>query len=335
MAQPLFPNTDHAAQSDQPSIVTVVICTYNRCQYLTETLMAVCALQTPAFGFEVLVIDNASTDATHATVADIQSRVTVRIAYVYEPRLGLSVARNCAIDRVTTPYLAFLDDDSPPDPAWLTCLLEPFTSVAPSPAAVGGRVILRWSDQQPTWLPDELLGIYSYLNYGDTLQAVRMVNGCNVAFPTALLRQYHYDPRVGLVGKHQLPGEDKDILQRMRADQRSVYFQPSAVVTHIIGRYRENPQYVWQRSQGLGREQALLAVMRRWPGRLGILKLMLREGWNQRRWWKRLAVGVLTGKLWRSSQERTWACSVLNRFGGFQQQMASFFFGGAASLSSH
>ncbi|MBX3085772.1 MAG: glycosyltransferase family 2 protein [Anaerolineae bacterium] len=328
MAQPLSPNID------VPATVTVVICTHNRCEYLTETLDALNAQHCPDFSFTVLVVDNGSTDDTRQRVTDFQTRLRVPLDYVYEARLGLSIARNVAIDRVTTPYIAFLDDDSPPSPRWLVHLLAPFTSLEPRPGAVGGRVLLRWSDQQPAWLPDELLGVYSQLDYGETPQIVRMVNGCNVAFPTEVLRHYRFDTRLGVVGKGQLPGEDAEILQRMRADKLSVYYQPAALVTHIVGRYRENPDYIWQRCHGIGRQQALLAVLPRWPGRRGIMRLMLQDCWFRRHWWKRLLVGTLSGKLLRDVQERTWARSALIRFYEFQRQMAVFFLGGSASLPS-
>jgi glycosyltransferase involved in cell wall biosynthesis len=309
----------------------VVICTHNRCTHLAETLTALTELHTPGFGFEVLVIDNGSTDDTQTVVTSFQPRLKARLDYVFEARLGLSIARNVAIDHVTTPYVAFLDDDSPPSSSWLVNLLEPFFSIVPRPAAVGGRVLLRWSAQQPAWMPDELLGLYSHLDYGDKLQPVRMVNGCKVAFPTDLLRYYRYDPRLGLVGKRQILGEDADILRRMRADKHEVYFQPSAVVTHIVGQYRENRQYLWRRSRGAGQQQAFLSVIYQWPGRGGILRLMWQDAWFRRNWWKRLAIGF-TGKLWRSPTERTWACASLIRFFEFQRQMALFALKGASAI---
>ncbi len=314
-----------------PKTATVVICTHNRSAFLPETLQALTNQQTPGFTFDILIVDNASTDQTREVAATFQNG-RGPVHYLYEPVLGLSHARNQAIDHVTTPFIVFLDDDAIPAPDWLRILLGTFDTIQPTPGAVGGRVTLRWTAEQPAWMPDDLLGVYSLLNYGDEVQPVRAVNGCNVAFPTEVVRRYGFDTRLGVVGKNQIPGEDADVLNRMRRDNLAVYYQPDAVVCHVVGQYRENRQYLFKRSRGLGRAQALLSVMNAWPGRFAVVKMMLRDTWNRRHWWKRIFLGAISGKLLSSPRERTWTRSVLIRWSAFEVQMARFAIKGASAI---
>lgn len=327
MAVQPSPNTEAAPAS----AVTIAICTSNRCDILAETLAALLAHEAPGIIFDVLVVDNASTDATREVVDRFRGGAAA-LRYVWELTPGISHARNRALEHVSAPYVVFVDDDIIPAQGWLNAMLRTFHEVDPRPAAVGGPVHLRWTNGQPDWLPDELLGIYSYIDYGPRVQPVRAVHGCNMAFPTALARQYGFDAQFGLSGSAQVPGEDTDMLIRMQRDGLPVYFQPGALVWHIVGAYRENRAYVMRRSRGVGRQQALLSVKHEWSGRRGVLALMARDAWNRRHWWKRITVSLLSGKLLRSARERTWTRHALVRFSAFQRAMLGCALKGKAAL---
>jgi glycosyltransferase involved in cell wall biosynthesis len=311
---------------------TVVICTHNRSAVLSETLAALINQQTPDFTFDILVVDNASTDQTHDVVTTFQAG-RVPVHYLYVPVLGVAHARNQAIDHVTAPYIAFLDDDAIPEPDWLCSLLRTFETIQPAPGAVGGRVFLRWTTGQPAWMPDDLLGVYSLLDYGDQVQPVRTVNGCSVAFPSALARHYRFDTRFGVTGQKQISGDDAEILNRMQRDNLVVYYQPAAVVWHVVGQSRENRRYLFARSRGLGRAYALLSVIPHWPGRFAVMQMMVQDTWNRRHWWKRMVLSCVSGKLFSSPRERTWMRSVLIRWCAFQSQMLRFAIKGSAAVS--
>ncbi len=193
---------------------TVAICTHNRCDSLSVTLEALVNQQTPDFTFEVLVVDNASTDRTREVVLGFRN-ARVSVQYIYVQELGVSHARNRAIDSVTTPFLVMLDDDTVPEPYWLHTLLATFDTIQPMPGAVGGRVHLQWTTKQPDWMPDELLGVYSWLDYGNTVRPVKMVFTCNVAFPRSVIERYRFDTRLGVTGSEQVAGEDADLVKRM------------------------------------------------------------------------------------------------------------------------
>ena len=92
--------------------VAVLIATYNRADLLGETLDVLARSQTdPRFPWEVIVIDNNSTDATREVVTSRQAGYPVRLTYLFEARQGRSAALNTGMAATTAPLMLFTDDD--------------------------------------------------------------------------------------------------------------------------------------------------------------------------------------------------------------------------------
>ena len=120
-------------------MISAIICTHNRAQYLGAAIDSLLA-QTLT-NIEVIVIDNASTDATAEVV---QTRLSdARLRYVYEAKLGLSTARNTGAQLAKGDILAYLDDDAEASPQWLASLLEVYEN-NDKIAIAGGKVTLLW-----------------------------------------------------------------------------------------------------------------------------------------------------------------------------------------------
>jgi O-antigen biosynthesis protein len=119
---------------------TVVICTHNRPTELNRCLEAVTQLYYPHF--DVLVVDNAPNDDQARQLA-----MHWGVRYIVEPAVGLSRARNRGARACSTEILAFLDDDSFPEPTWLTALAKPFGD--PLVMAVTGRIVASSFEKQP------------------------------------------------------------------------------------------------------------------------------------------------------------------------------------------
>ena len=100
--------------------VSVVIPTYNRATTLTQAIRSAAAVNYPSDGYEIIVVDNASTDATRQVVKNLQSNVDGRVLrYVSEDRLGLHNARHADARAANGEILVFTDDDATFDPGWL------------------------------------------------------------------------------------------------------------------------------------------------------------------------------------------------------------------------
>src|SRR5690349_5231481 len=102
--------------------VSVCICTYNRCQTLRSALESVLGQEADGVRFEVIVVDNNSTDDTKQVVESFVRRGHSNLRYSFEGRQGLSHARNAGIAVARSPLVAFTDDDIRVAPDWVSTI---------------------------------------------------------------------------------------------------------------------------------------------------------------------------------------------------------------------
>src|SRR5690554_5664691 len=151
--------------------ITIAICTFNRAAYLKDTLEDLAAQDASAEEYEIVVVNNNSTDATQAVCEDFEvsyPEVTFRMAE--EARQGLSFARNRAIHEANSGILLFIDDDVLLPQTYirtvLVCLDE-----HPSAVCAGGRILVSFDDQKnrgrPGWIPSELMPMFGLHALGD------------------------------------------------------------------------------------------------------------------------------------------------------------------------
>lgn len=131
-------------------IVSVIIPTFNRCSMLRQALDAVCKQSIPFDQYEIVVVDNASTDDTRETVAGLSKRTPANIRYVYETRPGLHWGRHAGARAAQGRILAFIDDDCLPESIWLESLVQAYAEFKPD--AAGGKILIRWDQPPPSWV---------------------------------------------------------------------------------------------------------------------------------------------------------------------------------------
>ena len=120
-------------------MLSVILCTYNRCQSLEKALASVAASRTPdRTDWEVLVIDNNSKDQTRQVIEECASRNPGRFRYIFEAKQGKSNALNTGIREARGDILAFMDDDVLVEPSWLDSLTRPLRESNVS--GTGGRI---------------------------------------------------------------------------------------------------------------------------------------------------------------------------------------------------
>jgi len=230
--------------------VSAIICTHNRDEYLGAAIDSL--LQQDFYNYEVIVVDNASGDRTREIVEERLSNP--RLNYVYQPIVGLSIARNTGAKEALAPILAYLDDDAVATPFWLKAIYNAFQSNEKL-AIAGGKVILSWPDhfKLPKWFSPELtekLGAYDLGN------AIVYINnpaltprGLNYSVRRTFLEQIGgFDVNLGRVGKKLLSNEELHMTKLALQRGWQVAYLPDAVVVHNIPPERLEPSWFLNRS---------------------------------------------------------------------------------------
>lgn len=237
--------------------VTVVICTWNRSKLLSRTLAEFEQLRLPeSFRWELLVIDNGSTDDTEAVVRRFDPRLPIR--RVVEHEQGLSHARNRALREANGELLLWTDDDVLVGEDWISSYLSAAEQFPRAPF-FGGTVDPWFESTAPRWIADnldQLRGVYAIRRLGDglrLLQASELPFGANMAMRAAAVEGMRFDPSLGRTGAAMLSGEETEFLRRLRerSGEPGVWVG-SARVRHFIPSQRLSLSYLSRYFRGLG-----------------------------------------------------------------------------------
>jgi glycosyltransferase involved in cell wall biosynthesis len=217
-------------------MISVVVCTYNRAGPLQRFLARIGELGAPRHDlpWELVVIDNNSGDDTRAVVERMRAQLPVPIAYHFEPRQGVSYARNAAFKAARYDILAFTDDDCLFGSDWLRTIADEFAADA-SLAILGGRV------EAGPGLPVELSTRRGRerVEVKSLTDIRRNLIGCNMALKRSLLRDVgQFDPRLG-AGTPCKAGEDSDYIYRALREGRRILYSPDVLIEHHHDRTEE------------------------------------------------------------------------------------------------
>lgn len=242
--------------------ISVAVCTYNGAAVIRKALRSLEAQSLPESDFEILVIDNASSDETPLMVRE-ESERRGNIRYIREEKLGLSVARNTAARLASAKLLAYLDDDAQASGGWLEALLNAFENRQPAPACVGGPVALDWGGKPPEWLPPRHQALYSGLDLGSAghflVSPREYLIGANMAFRIEALRDNGgFDENLGRKGMALISGEESALLGRFRAKGLPLYYEPLASVSHLVKPDRQTRRWLVSRTYWDGASQPLI-----------------------------------------------------------------------------
>ncbi|NQV55050.1 MAG: glycosyltransferase family 2 protein, partial [Rhodospirillales bacterium] len=130
------------------SKISVVIATHNRAQSLAKCLAALAKFDYPMSELEVIVSDNASSDATEA-VAEGFKKVFPNFAYLFDPRPGQLVGWHRGLAAAKSEIVAFIDDDIRPIRSWASAIEETFNDAAIGLAT--GKIIPEFLESPPDW----------------------------------------------------------------------------------------------------------------------------------------------------------------------------------------
>lgn len=230
--------------------VSAIICTYNREEYLSAAIDSL--LQQDFHNYEVIVVDNASSDRTREIVGE--RLANPQLNYVYEPTVGLSVARNTGAKEARSAILAYLDDDAVASPLWLKTIYQAYQNNEKL-AIAGGKVTLLWPNgcTSPQWLSPELAGNLGAYDLGEEIVYIDQPNltprGLNYSVRRTFLEQVGgFNPKLGRIGTNLLSNEELHMTELALNSGWQVAYLPEATVAHNVALERLERTWFLSRS---------------------------------------------------------------------------------------
>lgn len=294
--------------------VSVILPTYNRATELRAAVGALLRQTAPAESYEIVAVDNNSTDGTPDLLASFDDP---RLLVVKEPRQGLSYARNAGLAAAHADIIAFTDDDVEVAPDWISTIVSTFAQ-HPDIDAVGGRVLPAWPEDRPPWLTRSHWAPLALQDHGDANRifdraAPIGLIGANVGFRRGVFdRIGTFSPAVQRVKDGIGSTEDHELLNRLYSSGGRAMYTPRLIVMTRVPR-----------------ERCARAYHRRWHAGHGFFHALMRSDDVER---SHLRVFGVPGHLLRgaASDAAHWAVCVARGDwnGAFDAELRLRFFGG-------
>jgi glycosyltransferase involved in cell wall biosynthesis len=251
-------------------LVSVVVCTYNRADLLKGCLGSLARQSVDKAGYEVIVVDNNSTDNTEEVIRSF-IELYPNFRYVKEPKQGLSHARNRGWKEARGEYVAYIDDDGRAAPTWVDNIIG-FTSRRPDIVVFGGPFKGFTLMKLPQWYKES----YGEFTLGEEERPLRRnewINGTNMVYKRSLLMELGgFNTEIGMSGKRVSYGEETNLLFKIRERDFPVFYVPSIVVEHLIADYKLSLRWFIKSRYAKGRDSWHTFMD---EGRVGPLKLVL------------------------------------------------------------
>jgi len=222
--------------------LSIVICSYNRAEYILDALNSVKNQDLDKTKFELVVVNNNSTDDTEAICKKFEeSKGDLQYTYCMEFNQGLSWARNKGIEVAKGKYISFIDDDAICEPDFARNMLAAFEQ-NPEFEAVGGKVLPIYPDnKEPKWMSKYLNGLVAKVDMGDKQKEFisKYPVGCNMAFHASVFKEIG-----GFNVSLTLRNDDKYIFLKYKKSNKRILYVPNVVVHHNIDAYRLEDEYL-------------------------------------------------------------------------------------------
>lgn len=239
-----------------------ITCTYNRDKYIAQTLKAVCEQIFDPTDYEIIVVDNNSTDSTAMICEEFEQKYSDRqFRYFKEINQGLSFALNRGIKEAQGEYLIFVDDDETIVPEHLERLNKHLNNY-PDAVLAGSPVIPIYEEAKPKWMShftQRLIG--GYFNQGDRPKKLDTKNypgTGHTIIKRELYEKYgYYNTELGRKGTSLIGAEDKDMFSRLKKNNIECYYFPDIPIYHHIPKEKLTDQFFQKLTYSIGRSERI------------------------------------------------------------------------------
>lgn len=236
--------------------LSVIIPTRNRSKILKKSLESLIKQTLSQKKFEVIVVDNGSTDNTKEVTENFLGKIN-NLVYVYDDNPGLHIGRHRGLLIAKSDILVYGDDDIEAFPTWLEAILESFDDKGV--ALVGGKNLPNFESTPPDWIKEmwgksadgQVLGALSILDFGDKIKEINpyYVFGCNFSIRKNILLDaggFHPDGMPQEVIKYRGDGESYVSKYILEKGYKTIY-NPKASVYHLCSIKRMTNEYFAKR----------------------------------------------------------------------------------------
>jgi glycosyltransferase involved in cell wall biosynthesis len=239
-------------------MLSIVICSYNRASYITGALGSLYAGNANLNDFEVVFVDNNSTDNSLQIANDWRAlHPNGNFILTSEIKQGASYARNTGANLAKGQWLCFMDDDAVAFPDFVQNILKHINTY-PERVGFGGRIIPKYLPNEPSWMSYYVSSMVGHFHYSETYTPFK--NGKYPLESNMIVRKDIYDQvggfneaLPGVVGTVRIGGEGKALFYSIMKLGHTIYYDPSIVVHHIVETKKLTPTYLYNVASGMGR----------------------------------------------------------------------------------
>ena len=280
--------------------LTFAFCTYNRGERL-ETLVSRMRAQTCPITFEILAVDNNSSDSTQDILKRLAQLPGPTLRWVHEQTQGIVAARNRALEEaIDSDILVFIDDDELPLPGLLDAAVDAILNE--DAECAGGKVHVDFSTYtRPTWLEDEMLGFLAAVDYGCDAFWIAdestPIWTANIAYDMRLFRDnpsLRFDKRYDRKGKSIGGGEDIAMFKSLLSQKARLRYRPEMAVMHAIESWRLHRRYFLKLHFVAGKKNALNELPFYEKSYFGIPPFLIAQSFRQL--WKWTTMTIATSR---------------------------------------
>jgi glycosyltransferase involved in cell wall biosynthesis len=238
--------------------LSIIICSYNRASYISDALTSLYGQSSGLDDFEVIIVDNNSTDNTKEVYAQWRhTNTNGQFTFISEMQQGASFARNTGAAIAKGEWVCFMDDDAVATTDYVKNIIKHIQD-QPFIVGFGGRIIPKYIPSEPKWMSYYVSSLVGNFDYAPT--ACAFENGKYPLESNMIVKKSVYDQiggfnvnLPGVVGTLRIGGEGKELFYKIIALGHTIYYDPSICVHHVVEVKKLTSEYMYRVASGIGR----------------------------------------------------------------------------------
>jgi glycosyltransferase involved in cell wall biosynthesis len=238
--------------------LSIIICSYNRASYISDALTSLYGQSSGLDDFEVIIVDNNSTDNTKEVYAQWRhTNTNGQFTFISETKQGASFARNTGAAIAKGEWVCFMDDDAVATTDYVKNIIKHIQD-QPFIVGFGGRIIPKYIPAEPKWMSYYVSSLVGNFDYAPT--ACAFENGKYPLESNMIVKKSVYDQiggfnvnLPGVVGTLRIGGEGKELFYKIIALGHTIYYDPSICVHHVVEVKKLTSEYMYRVASGIGR----------------------------------------------------------------------------------